>query len=1547
MNRSIPSRRHHADWLSLVEVSGPFVSMPVLEKVFPQGLDAHEPEYVRSLRLAYDEWEDNQSGRRPSTAIHNAWIKFVLKETLGYTDEVLAEGQAIPAGIKATVAEHGETLRPNFVLRNPEDVADAGNLRLLVQAYPSGQPLEKPIAGRHWKASPATRMMELLHQNDVRLGLVTNGEQWMLVDAPRGETTGFASWYAWLWFEQSDKGFSYFRSFRSLLAARRFFGVADSETLEAILAESAAHQQEVTDQLGLQVRRAVEVLIQSLDRADQDDKLLAGVSDTVLYEAALTVMMRLVFLFSAEERGLLLLGDPLYDEHYAVSTLVAQLQEVADQHGEEVLERRPDAWVRLLSTFRAVFGGVQHERMKLPAYAGNLFDPDRFPFLEGRKAGTTWRDTPAMPLPVNNRTVLHLLRSLQYLELQGEARRLSFRALDIEQIGHVYEGLLDHTAKRATEPVLGLTGAKGREPEVPLADLERHRAKSVDHLVAFVVDETGRSDSAVRRALSATLEKDDADKLRAACAHDEALFRRVLPFGGLVRNDTFDRPVVIRKGSVYVTEGAERRSSGTYYTARSLTEPIVQYTLEPLVYVGPAEGKPKDEWKLRPAKQLLELKICDMACGSGAFLVQACRYLSELLGEAWEQAEAEHLAAPGITPEGAASTGAPGETLIPKEADERLVYARRLIAQRCLYGVDKNPLAAEMAKLSLWLLTLAKDKPFTFLDHAIRSGDSLVGLNSVEQLIRFSLSGDGLDMPILQEQIKRRLDATLLMRRQIAQRPDTTAQDVQQKALMLRNAEEQSRRLIYAANLLLAASWGQMNEEDRALALKKALAEVEYRFKELPVEQLDRESAKRLEDVGCPSPFHWSLEFPEVFVDRGGFDAIVGNPPFVGGRRIRSTLGGPYLQYLTESLFPGSSGNADLCAFFFRRGHRLVRESGSFGLLATNTIAQGDTRSTGLEQLQRSGCSIIRAVPSRPWPGTANLEVAHVWVRNGTWTGSFVLDEQPTNGITPSLTASGTVSGTPHRLKANESKSFQGSIVLGMGFVLTNEEAQMLIAKDACNKDVLFPYLNGEDLNSRPDQSPSRWVINFFDWPIEKAMEYRDCFRIVEQRVKPERTRKNEKGEFVLRKPLPDKWWIYADKRPELYSLLRKAKTALVSTRVTKYFCVSILPAQQVFSVDLAVHAGLPIAESVVLFSSLFEAWVRETSSTMETRLRFSITDSLETFPFPKNSLNSEAIASYSSWRRRIMLTRQEGLTKTYNRFHDADETATDIQKLRDLHFETDQAVVTAYGWNDLNLGHGFHENKQGLRFTISETARREVLARLLKLNHERYAEEVRLGLHDKKGRNRKAGGRRKSKSSIGSPLFDNDNEESHAAGDDGDGVGDRSKDGRAARATPTALRAGGSEAGPTTAIDQLDTNEVMAAFRQAARGRGWIGREELLKEASLVLGYLRLGPRIEEALRGHLRAAIRRRIVETDGEYVRPLTVTMGDYQLEDLRDVLCSVMRKGTNYERDDVIHAVAWHLGFARVTDATRDALKSAINSAIRQGILAYEGSRVWRE
>jgi hypothetical protein len=442
------------------------------------------------------------------------------------------------------MAEMGETLRPEFALVGPAGSETAGQAQLLIASYSAEQTLDRPVIGKHWKANPATRMVELLHASGVALGLVTNGEHWMLVFAPRGETSGYASWYGSLWLDEPIT----LRAFHSLLGVRRFFGVAADSTLLGLLKESAQDQQEVTDQLGYQVREAVEVLVQAFDTLDKatGNTLLKGLPETVLYEAALTVMMRLVFLFCAEEQGLLQLGKPLYDDNYAISTLLEQLQEVADQHGEEVLERRFDAWARLLAAFRAVHAGVHHQDLLMPAYGGSLFDPDRYPFLEGRGIGTNWVSTQAEPLAVNNRVALHLLTSLQQLRIKvpgggpSEARRLSFRALGVEQIGHVYEGLLDHTAVRATDPVLGVKGTRDKETEIPLPTLEATLAQGQDKLMDFLKDQTGRSVSALKRALDEESPYDE-HSLLIACGHDTSLLRRIRPFAGLIREDLVER----------------------------------------------------------------------------------------------------------------------------------------------------------------------------------------------------------------------------------------------------------------------------------------------------------------------------------------------------------------------------------------------------------------------------------------------------------------------------------------------------------------------------------------------------------------------------------------------------------------------------------------------------------------------------------------------------------------------------------------------------------------------------------------------------------------------------------------------------------------------------------------------------------------------------------------------------------------------------------------------------------------------------------------------
>lgn len=1284
--------RHHADWLSLVEVSGPFVSLPVLLRTFPQGLEARDPAQAKQLRAAYEDWRDNPA----AAGKQSAWVLHVLGELLGYPASQIAEGQALPSGLEANMAEQGETLRPDFALIGPAGTDAVGQAQLLISSYPAAQPLDKPVIGKHWKATPATRMIELLHGTNVPLGLVTNGEQWMLVYAPRGETTGYASWYGALWLDEPIT----LRAFQSLMGVRRFFGVATDSTLLALLKESASDQQEVTDQLGYQVREAVEVLVQSFDVIHQESEgvALKGVPPTMVYDAALTIMMRLVFLFSAEERGLLHLGKPLYDDNYAVSTLQEQLQEVADQNGEEVLERRYDAWTRLLATFRAVHGGIQHQDLLMQAYGGSLFDPDRYPFLEGRAAGSNWRSQSSEPLPVNNRVVLHLLNSLQRLRTKtggaAETRRVSFRALGVEQIGHVYEGLLDHTAQRASEVVLGIRGTRSKEPEIPLSTLEQLLGKGEDALLEHLKEETDRSLPALRRELK-NVSVFDEHKLLVACRQDEALLARLRPFAGLIREDSFERPWVVLPGGVFVTTGTTRRSTGTHYTPPSLTEPIVRHTLEPLVYVGPAEGLPKEEWKLKSPKEILALKVCDMAMGSGAFLVQACRYLAERLVEAWENEEKAHPGQVLITPEGKFSEGAPTERLVPAEAAERIAIARRVVADRCLYGVDINPMAVEMAKLSMWLITVDANRPFTFLDHAFKCGDSLLGITSLEQLENFSLRpGGGKQQAFATLNLWRHIEEAKKKREMLEAMPSDTPEQIVAKAALYAEAEESIGKLSAAADVLVALELkvlkAHIYEVEREASADHMMASWAKGLSELQAYALQQTNGQQF--------FHWALAYPEI-IDRGGFDGFIGNPPFLGGKRVSSTFGENYAEALV-TLFPPVTKNVDLCGYFHMRATQLLNKRGVYGFISTERILIGDTKTSCIDQLERNYGSYYRKIESLPWPGTANVSISVLHFIKGDI-----------------ATALDSAESDCFPLSENDAKSFVGCAIQGMGFILDEQEVEIAVQRGEC--DVVRPFLIADDLNSSIGARPKRSIVYFAGNDLAEVEKYPYCLGIVRERVKPYR-------DTVNRKAHREKWWQYGDRRPGLFAAVAKLQRTLVVGLTSKHLAFEFVPTSYVYDQTTVVVATESFLDFAVLSSSIHQQWALANGANLGGTPRYNPSRCFTTFPMPREVISTRALGeNFHRLRYQAMQDRGEGLTKFYNRFHDANETAASIAKLRGLIIEIDQAVAAAYGWQDLDLGHGFHETKQGTRFTISEAARREVLDRLLALNHQRHAEEV------------------------------------------------------------------------------------------------------------------------------------------------------------------------------------------------------------------------------
>lgn len=483
-------------------------------------------------------------------------------------------------------------------------------------------------------------------------------------------------------------------------------------------------------------------------------------------------------------------------------------------------------------------------------------------------------------------------------------------------------------------------------------------------------------------------------------------------------------------------------------------------------------------------------------------------------------------------------------------------------------------------------------------------------------------------------------------------------------------------------------------------------------------------------------PLHWPLVFPEVFdPTKPGFDAVIGNPPFLGGQRLTGTLGVAYRQYLVTAIGQDARGSADLVAYFVLHVHQLLNASGQSGLIATNTLAEGATRAVGLQQLTASDVTIRQAVRSAPWPSrSAALQYCAIWTSR-TRVGAdaqFILDGRPVTRITSALNPASRITGNPYKLATNASRSFQGSIILGLGFTMTREDAYELIANDSRNAEVLFPYLNGQDLNSRPDCSASRWVIDFHDWPEERAKTFPECYDRVRRLVKPERAR-------AKRASRRDRWWQYAERAVGLYRAIAGEKRVLACSEVTKHLCFAWVDAGMVYSANLDIFPNANNGLFAVLNTSIHDMWARKYSAQLETRLKYSTGNAFETFPFPEMTVAiSNLGVTLDDHRRKLMLARQAGLTIAYNLVHGPKCADADIAELRDIHRAIDEAVVRAYGWTDLldpGLDHGFHDTRQGVRYTIGPVVRQEILDRLLELNHARYAAEVQPGLHNKRPR--------------------------------------------------------------------------------------------------------------------------------------------------------------------------------------------------------------------
>ncbi|MEU8524542.1 DNA methyltransferase [Streptomyces sp. NPDC048629] len=1353
----------HLEWLSLVDVSGPFLTLPVLLKTWPQ-LDTLDKPLRDRLRYEHGVWLSDQAAGQA------AWTDFVLGHLLGWGD-ALREGQALSDALAVDVPEHDERVAPTFALVEPGSTAEdtaalVADAAILGMTVPAGQHPAQRVRTSTWSATPVDRMAHLCRHHGIELGLVTDGRWWALVWAPRGGVTTSAVFDTVDWPTPAER--VVVRAFLSLLGRRRFFAVEDDEMLLPLLRESLDSQEDVTDALGVQVRQAVELLVEAIGRADADERAegrrgLADVPAQDVYRGAVAIMMRVVFLLFAEERGLLPSDNELYMKAYSAGRLCQELEERARETTEDDLEQTGVAWHRLIALFNAVYGGVDHPSLTMHAYDGSIFDPNAFPWLEGRGTG---ENDPTAPLPIDDRTVLHMLQSVQHVSIgtgkKRERRRLTFRTLDVEQIGYVYEGLLSYQGRRAEDTMVGLIGKPGLEAEVLLSHLETTAAAKGDGLGAALAEEynktTGLGSTAKLVKLLAPLDEagrvEARRKLLAATGGDAELVERLLPFYGIIRRDLRDLPVVIRSGALYVTESSLRKNTGTHYTPKSLAQQVADGALEPLVYeYGPLQTADRAQWRPKSADDILKLKVADIAMGSAAFLVAACRYLAGALVEAWSR-EGNERAAAYLEAAGSLSASA-----VDAEADPVMVEARRQVIEHCLYGVDINPMAVEMAKLSLWLVSMDRERPFTFLDDRLVAGDSLLGVTSVEQLEAMhldpvrgrALHGDGIDFT---GGVRRVVAEVAEERRKLAEIPGTGLEALEQKRAILATVRDKTRQASVYADLVVGAALagaGRGEKEQDRLSFEVVTAA--HNVADAPEGEEAAEELRRAESLargwlgtGQPEgafdrePVHLPLVFPEVWEERGGFDAVVGNPPFLGGKKLTGAFGVSYREYLVGELGRSARGSADLVAYFLLRAHELLNGGGQTGLIATNTLAQGDTREVGLDQLVSDGAEIRQAVKSSPWPSrSAVLEYCAVWTSNAAMgEGRLrIADGVPVERITPSLDVASRATGAPERLAGNRAICFQGAVILGVGFTLDPESAQRLIAEDSRYASVLFPYLNGQDLNSSPDGSASRWVIDFHDWSEDEAKRFTAAYEQVRRLVKPDRDRSN-------RKVYRDRWWRFAERGPARLEATRGLRRVLAIAFVSKVVMPVMVPTGQVFSHMLGVFASDDPAMLALLSSSPHYWWAISRASTMKGDLRYTPSDVFETLARPELTPALRKLGDQLDTRRREIMLDRGGLTATYNLVHDETCTDPDIAELREIHRAIDEEVARAYGWDDLltqpgGLDHGFHDTRQGPRYTVGPVVRQEILDRLLEENQRRYAAEVAAGLHEKKGAKKKA----------------------------------------------------------------------------------------------------------------------------------------------------------------------------------------------------------------
>ncbi|MEU0876783.1 Eco57I restriction-modification methylase domain-containing protein [Nocardia brasiliensis] len=1305
----------HRDWLALVDADGPFLSVPTLKRVWPQGMPALTDsrrtilaEAKPHFEKAWENWDLNHDDAALELyrQARDSWVDTVLREVIGWEASYSTDLSGPDFAEVTPIHSPNRTVTVSAT----GGLAHGGLLGALTLVVDPVESLRDPLADG-WSDSAIDRMTQLLLASRVSIGVVTDGRWWAVVYARPEASSASGIVDALTWTEEPATR----NAFLGILSRRQLVGGVPGDRLPELFAESVKSAEEITEALGTQVRQAVELLVQALSEGALavTDR---GLPDplprdrSVVYEAAVTMMMRVVFLLFAEERGLLP-QTTLFADGYGMSDELEALRRRAGDEGTEILDGTYLTWHRLLATSQALDRGATFEDIRIPSYGGSLFAPERFDFLLAR-------DEQGLLIPISDRVMLAILEAVQVAVVKGIGSRISFRDIDVEQIGYIYEGLLGYTCATVNTVTVGLIGPPGKEAELPLSALE---SLAADHptpaklhtaLVGWIKENqpAASAPSAAKLGTAVKAEVEDSDRALKAVTTDPAMQDRLRPFVGLIRRDLRNRPYVVQPGGVLVVETASRANAGAHYTPKELAEEVVRYALEPLVY-SPGPHQTTGTWEPISSEAILDLKIADIACGSGAFLVAAARYLGDRLVEAW-------------TREGTA------------EGNPNTLYTKaiRHVVARCLYGADINAMAVEMCKLSLWLVSLDPHLPFSFVDDKILHGNSLLGLTNAEQLRHQHIYPDSTQLMFSDIDIDGRLHEVARLRREIADVVDNNdpQRSASAKTRQLHRTQKLTQQLadiadgVMAAGLHLGGKPGKALNESYAnlrIAIGMAYPNGDGESDRTMLDEILRSglTPSVATDYERWKSLHWVLAVPDV-MEHGGFDAIVGNPPFISGSDITGAMGTNVREWLVHLLANGKRGKADFVAYFFLRAVALLNRRGNVGLIATNTIAQTDTREVGLDQMVSSGFTITRSIQSRRWPSaSATLEYAAVWgtvepVAEGV---QRVCDGVPVSRISTLLEPTGRIDAPAFRLLENSDLAFYGCNVVGMGFAIEPDVAAAWIEEDGRNADVLFPFINGKDLNSRPDLSAARWIIDFNGRSQAEAMLYPKPYDHVLRYVKPERMKKA--------KPARDApWWLFLRAGQAMRKSISRFDDILAITRVSKTVMPVRINSGVVPSDAVVVFATNSYADQAVISSGIHQSWVIKYGSGMRVDPRYTPSDVFETFPRPTETEEVRlAGRKLEEVRREIMISRSLGLTDLYNLINDpaiVDSADGDVALLRQIHVDLDLAVMRAYSWEDVDLDYGFHTYRQMMRWTVAPAARVEILDRLLEENHRRAA---------------------------------------------------------------------------------------------------------------------------------------------------------------------------------------------------------------------------------